>query len=101
HLASRALVTRCLGARLALKAGMTAKLGSVLVQCLFVGASTVAVAQPYDDEDYDDTADSDASIYGEPVPSVDVFYDQLSSYGVWLDDPEFGRVFTPDDPGFV
>src|SRR5258708_6884966 len=82
----------------------TAKLGHALFQCLFLGASSVAIAQPYSGppDDYDDSDTGyDSSIYGESVPSVDVFYDQLSSYGVWLDDPDFGRVFMPEDSNFV
>jgi hypothetical protein len=38
---------------------------------------------------------------GEPVGSVDVFYDQLSPYGVWIDEPRLGRVFLPDTPSYV
>src|SRR5438128_1960813 len=39
---------------------------------------------------------------GEPIDSVDVFYDQLAPYGVWVDDPSIGReAFIPDDPNFV
>ncbi|HTJ42585.1 MAG TPA: DUF6600 domain-containing protein [Kofleriaceae bacterium] len=43
----------------------------------------------------DFSVDVDASFGGEPVASVDVFYDQLAPYGVWLDDPSYGTVFTP------
>ena len=35
------------------------------------------------------------------MPSVDVFYDQLSPYGTWYDDPTYGWVFTPSDNGYV
>jgi hypothetical protein len=38
---------------------------------------------------------------GEGISSVDVFYDQLSPYGVWADDPQIGQVFLPDAAGFV
>ncbi|HMG57816.1 MAG TPA: DUF6600 domain-containing protein, partial [Kofleriaceae bacterium] len=38
---------------------------------------------------------------GDPVESVDVFYDQLSPYGVWVDEPDVGRVFVPDTAGYV
>ena len=38
---------------------------------------------------------------GEAVGSVDVFYDQLSPYGVWVDDADLGRVFIPDQDAFV
>ena len=47
------------------------------------------------DDSYDTTAP------GDPVESVDVFYDQLSPYGVWVDEPDVGRVFVPDTPGYV
>ncbi len=38
---------------------------------------------------------------GEAVPSVDVFYDQLSPYGMWVQDPEIGYVFMPEEASFV
>jgi hypothetical protein len=38
---------------------------------------------------------------GESVGSVDVFFDQLAPYGVWVDDPVVGQVFVPDQPGYV
>ena len=38
---------------------------------------------------------------GEPVTSVAVFYDQLSPYGVWVQEPRFGLVFVPDIAGYV
>ena len=38
---------------------------------------------------------------GDPVESVDVFYDQLSPYGVWVDEPDVGRVFIPDTANYV
>lgn len=38
---------------------------------------------------------------GDPVESVDVFYDQLSPYGVWVDEPDVGRVFIPDAADYV
>lgn len=41
------------------------------------------------------------SLPGEPVADVDVFYDQLAPYGVWVDDPVVGTAFIPDDPGYV
>ena len=48
------------------------------------------------DADYYDT-----TAPGDPVESVDVFYDQLQPYGVWVDDPDMGRVFIPGENGFV
>jgi hypothetical protein len=38
---------------------------------------------------------------GDPVASVDVFYDQLSPYGTWVDEPDVGRVFVPEADGYV
>ena len=38
---------------------------------------------------------------GDPVEAVDVFYDQLSPYGVWVDEPDAGRVFIPDVADYV
>lgn len=49
----------------------------------------------------DVTFDASVSIGGEPVGSVDVFYDQLSPYGVWVYEPRLGRVFIPDQDGYV
>ncbi len=40
-------------------------------------------------------------IGGEPVASVDVFYDQLAPYGVWVNAPGFGAVFVPDAAGYA
>ncbi|HET9620270.1 MAG TPA: DUF6600 domain-containing protein, partial [Kofleriaceae bacterium] len=48
-----------------------------------------------DDDSYDTTAP------GEPVESNDVFYDQLEPYGVWVDEPDVGRVFIPDTENYV
>ncbi len=33
--------------------------------------------------------------YGEDV-SLETFYDELSPYGVWIDDPQYGKVWRPD-----
>ncbi len=38
---------------------------------------------------------------GEAISSVDVFYDQLAPYGMWVEDPDLGTVFMPDDAGYV
>ena len=46
-------------------------------------------------DDYDTVAP------GDPVESVDVFYDQLSPYGTWVDEPDVGRVFVPDSSDYV
>lgn len=37
----------------------------------------------------------------EAIDSTDVFYDQLSPYGVWVDDPTVGQAFIPEQPDFV
>jgi hypothetical protein len=44
--------------------------------------------------------DANISI-GVPVANVDIFYDQLSPYGVWVDEPRIGRVFIPDRDDYV
>lgn len=72
--------------------------------CLIAGsllavpaAPAVVHAQP---TDYgDDSYDSEAP--GEPVENVDVFEDQLSPYGVWVDDPDVGHVFIPEESNYV
>ncbi|MBS1120814.1 MAG: hypothetical protein H6Q90_3042 [Deltaproteobacteria bacterium] len=69
----------------------------LVLSLLLVGTPATAVAQPppiYVDR-------YDTSLEGEAVGSVDVFYDQLSPYGVWVDEPRFGLVFLPDLPRFV
>jgi len=72
----------------------------VIFQCLILGAPVAAFAQPSVSVDvYADNYDS--SVPGESVASVDVFYDQLLPYGVWAEEPQFGRVFIPDRPQFV
>src|SRR5262245_40079923 len=38
---------------------------------------------------------------GNDVPSVDVFYDQLSPHGTWYEDPTYGWVFAPMDPSYL
>ena len=50
----------------------------------------------YSDPTY---TDLNADVAGNDVPSVDVFYDQLSPYGTWYDDATYGWVFTPNDGG--
>ncbi|KAB2896556.1 MAG: hypothetical protein F9K40_14260, partial [Kofleriaceae bacterium] len=37
----------------------------------------------------------------DEVWSVDVFYEELTEYGVWLDDPSYGRVFEPYGDDFA
>lgn len=64
---------------------------------LLLATPTSAFAQSYSAgrDRYDD------AVSGEPVASVEVFYDQLLPYGVWVDDSYFGQVFIPDIAGFV
>jgi len=71
----------------------------------FLGAMpAVAAAQPSVrvDVGVNVGADSyDTVAPGDPVESVDVFYDELSPYGVWVDEPDVGRVFVPDTANYV
>jgi hypothetical protein len=72
----------------------------VLLSALPVAASAqvnvgVNVNVDLDANAYDSTAP------GDPVESVDVFYDQLQPYGVWVDEPDIGRVFIPQEDNFV
>ena len=60
-------------------------------------APTVVFAQPSFEVDIH----ANVSLPGEPVASVDVFYDQLSPYGVWVDDADLGRVFIPEQAQYV
>jgi len=55
----------------------------------------VSVGIDIDANAYDSTAP------GDPVEDVDVFYDQLQPYGVWVDEPDVGRVFIPSQNNFV
>ena len=38
---------------------------------------------------------------GEAIDSTDVFYDELAPYGTWVDDPQAGQVFVPEDADYV
>jgi hypothetical protein len=55
---------------------------SGLMLCLFASGS--ANAQGYDNDPYDDQA------------TYQQFYDELSPYGEWVNDPEYGYVWVPD-----
>jgi hypothetical protein len=46
-------------------------------------------------------ADVDAFALGLRTPTLSVFYEQLAPYGQWINHPEYGRVFTPADRGYV
>ncbi len=81
------------------------RIGKLLLGVLFTALPAVAVAQPGIDVNVGvaDGGDDayDATAPGDPVDSVDVFYDQLSPYGMWVDEPDAGRVFIPQQDGFV
>src|ERR1041385_9040583 len=52
---------------------------------------------------YDEPGSWDVNVgfAGDPVWSVDVFYDQLDPYGTWYNDPTYGWVFVPQQQGYV
>jgi len=79
----------------------SAKFRHAIVAALLFAAPGAAIAQSYaDSDDYADHYDD--SISGEPVASVEVFYDQLSPYGAWVDEPGLRRrVFIPEQAQFV
>jgi hypothetical protein len=75
---------------------MRTRLPKLLAAALLAGAPlTTAHAQPVQVN-----VDVNAAIGGTPINSIDVFYDQLAPYGFWLDDPQFGTVFAPQDASF-
>src|SRR5579862_6984035 len=45
--------------------------------------------------------DVSAAPSGDTIPGVETFYDALSPYGTWYDDPSFGWVFAPQDASYV
>src|SRR6185312_7476886 len=73
----------------------------ILVALAFAGSVVLAAAparaQP--DDDYDSSYGGEPP--GEPISSVDVFYDQLAPYGYWVQDPSAGTVFIPSQDGYV
>jgi len=78
--------------------------GKLYLAALLCAIPAVAVAQPSIGVDVGvnvgaDTYDTDAP--GDPVESVDVFYDQLSPYGTWVDEPDVGRVYVPESADYV
>ena len=46
-------------------------------------------------------ADVSAVPPGSNVRSVDVFYNELTPYGSWYDDPSYGWVFAPASPAYL
>jgi hypothetical protein len=73
----------------------------MLACCVLAGAPASALAQPSGYAEVGISGDAYDSVAGEPVASVEVFYDELSPYGVWLEDPYLGRVFAAESPRFV
>jgi hypothetical protein len=59
-----------------------------------------AIAQPMDDQAAEEDQYDDAAP-GEPVDNVDVFYDRLADDGTWVDEPDIGHVFIPQQENFV
>jgi len=79
-------------------------IGKLYLAALLGVIPSVAVAQPSIGVDVGvnvgaDAYDTDAP--GEPVESTDVFYDQLSPYGTWVDEPDVGRVYVPESADYV
>ena len=69
---------------------------------LLAAGPSVAMAQPSVSVDVGVSGDAyDSTAPGVPVESVDVFYDQLAPYGVWVDEPTVGHVFIPEEDAFV
>lgn len=54
-----------------------------------LAGTTIVRAQDYDDG-YQNTNSNDASV------SLQTFYDELSPYGTWIQDPQYGYVWRPD-----
>src|SRR5262245_47697659 len=78
------------------------KTGKLCLAALLGAMPAIATAQPSVNVDVNLGIDRyDTVAPGDPVESVDVFYDQLSPYGVWVDEPDVGRVFIPDVADYV
>ena len=80
--------------------------GKLCLAALLGAMPALAIAPPAASADIGVTVNLGVDSYdtvapGDPVESVDVFYDQLSPYGVWVDEPDVGRVFVPDTAGYV
>ncbi|WP_231491014.1 DUF6600 domain-containing protein [Pedobacter sp. Leaf170] len=56
---------------------------------LLAGTTTLARAQGYDDNYQNDR-------YNTGNVSMQTFYDELSPYGTWIQDPQYGYVWRPD-----
>ena len=66
---------------------------------LFLSQSAMpATAWAQDDQAYqDDQANNNQA--GSDQADMESFYDELSPYGQWLDDPRFGQVWKPTAVG--
>jgi hypothetical protein len=62
-----------------------------------VEVSPVAAIE-YDEPTFDTVT---VTVAADPVPNVEVFYDQLAPYGTWYDDPTYGWVFTPTAAAYI
>jgi hypothetical protein len=72
------------------------KIASVAVVFAFTATScyvSQTVAQPAQQEVYDNTQ--------QPEISFNVFYNELTPYGRWVDYPQYGRVWIAYESGFV
>jgi len=56
---------------------------------LLAGSNSIVRAQGYSD-DYQDEYYNDSNV------SLQTFYDELSPYGTWIQDPQYGYVWRPD-----
>ena len=60
---------------------------------IIVGPATEKASAQYQDDAYANN--------GDGAPSYQTFYDDLSAYGQWVQDPQYGYVWVPDvDNGF-
>ncbi|SER73689.1 DUF6600 domain-containing protein [Pedobacter rhizosphaerae] len=57
---------------------------------LLAGTTTLVRAQGYPDSYQDDEYYNDGNV------SLQTFYDELSPYGTWIQDPQYGYVWRPD-----
>ncbi|MEO7734850.1 MAG: DUF6600 domain-containing protein, partial [Kofleriaceae bacterium] len=83
---------------------MAMRIGKLCLAAFLGAMPAVAVAQPAVGVGVNVSVGADAYdtvAPGDPVESVDVFYDQLSPYGAWVDEPEVGRVFVPQTADYV
>lgn len=75
--------------------------GKLCLAALLGAMPAIAAAQPSVNVDVGVNVNIDSVAPGAAVASVDVFYDQLSPFGVWVDEPDIGRVFIPDVDDYV